>query len=181
MSQDGPRAPAGLGEDDPAAVAERRSRAVEEPLDVVVLAREPFAILEVRNPLHRTAYRVMLPTLPDRSVALCTCPDFARRGLGTCKHIEAGGRWLARHPTAAPGNTLPEVDVGSVWEAVDHRLERPAEPGLPASLRWRVPGAALFEREAPPYIPQEERTEGKEKVRRGGRGRPTPSPSRGRP
>src|SRR5271170_920842 len=96
------RTPAVGTNDDPWAVAERRSRAVEEPLDVRLLAQEPFPLLEVRNPLHRTDYRVMLPTFPDRTVALCTCSDFARRGLGTCKHIEAAGRWLERHPNAPP-------------------------------------------------------------------------------
>jgi hypothetical protein len=174
-----PHSPARGPPDDPWAIAERRSRAVEEPLDVVVLTREPFALLEVRNPLHRTVYRVMLPAFPDRSVALCTCSDFARRGLGTCKHIEAAGRWLERHPGAPALLAPPALDPGPVWEEIDGRLIVEATSRGPESLRWRAPGAVLYERGGPPYLPK---TEKKEEVGRGrGKGRSRPSPSQGRP
>jgi hypothetical protein len=164
--------------DDPWAVAERRSRAVEEPLDVLLLFRDPFPMLEVRNPLHRTSYRVLLPAFPDRSVTLCTCSDFARRGLGTCKHIEAAGRWLERHPTApAPGAPVP-LATNSVWEEIERRVEAPPTPTRPDSTAWREPGAALYERAGAPYWPKEEK---KEEVGRGGKGRSKPSPSRARP
>jgi hypothetical protein len=165
-------------EDDPWAVAERRSRAVEEPLDVALLVRDPYPLLEVRNPLHRTTYRVMLPTFPDRAVALCTCPDFARRGLGTCKHIEAGGRWLERHATSRPSVPSPPTDTVPVWAEVDRRQEQPSSPPRPESLQWRKTGAVLFERATPQYLPEPEK---KEEVGRGKRGRPRPSPSRGPP
>jgi hypothetical protein len=166
------------GRDDPWAVAERRSRAVEEPLDIFLLAREPFPLLEVRNPLHRTSYRVMIPIFPDRSVALCTCSDFARRGLGTCKHIEAAGRWLERHPNAPPAGPGPVTDSGSVWEEIDRKALATRSAALPDSLAWREAGATLYERAGSPYVPKKET---KEEVGRGGRNRPTPSPSRGRP
>jgi hypothetical protein len=127
-------------------VSERRSRSLEEPLDIRLLQRDPYPLVEVRNPLHRTAYLVMQPTYPDRATALCTCPDFARRGLGTCKHIEAADRWLARHPdTPPPATAKPSVRSPALWKEIDRRLEREAKGSLPASLRWRRAGDALFE------------------------------------
>ena len=32
--------------------------------------------------MRQTRYRVFLPGYPDRDGALCTCTDFARRGIG---------------------------------------------------------------------------------------------------
>jgi hypothetical protein len=132
------------------AVDERRTRSVEEPLDVRLRSRDVYPILEVRNPLHGTAYRVLLPEFPATASALCTCTDFARRGLGTCKHIEAGVRWLREHPGATP--LLPRGRgsgrTAGVWREVDRRLaRRDSEPG-PESRAWRRPGAVLFERPA---------------------------------
>ncbi|MGP8071943.1 MAG: hypothetical protein ACLPZM_02300 [Thermoplasmata archaeon] len=174
----GPRPVHPPAEDDPWAVAERRSRAVEEPLDVRLERLVPFPILEVRNPLHRTAYRVMLPLFPDRSVALCTCTDFARRGLGTCKHIEAAGRWRERHPDAPPRYPARPFAPAEVWSEVDRRLEALDLEERPASRTWRRPGAVLFERAPAPWV---EREEGKEEVGRGGPRRSTSKTSRGRP
>ncbi|HXQ79082.1 MAG: hypothetical protein WB788_04660 [Thermoplasmata archaeon] len=126
--------------------SERRSRALEEPLDIRLLQRDPYPLVEVRNPLHRTAYLVMQPTYPDRSTALCTCADFARRGLGTCKHIEAADRWLTQHPdTPPPASSKGSVRPAAVWKEIDRRLEREKKGSMPASLRWREAGAALFE------------------------------------
>ncbi len=166
-------------DDDPWAVAERKSRAIEEPLDVVVLAQGPFPLLEVRNPLHGTAYRVTVPAWPDRSVALCTCTDFARRGLGTCKHIEAATRWLERHPSALAAAPTVPVDGAAVWAEIDRRLAGLGMATGPASLVWREPGAALYAT-ATPYRPEVEK-EGTEEVGRGRARRSTPSSSRGRP
>jgi hypothetical protein len=166
-------------EDDPWAVAERRSRALEEPLDTRLERRTPFPVLEVRNPLHRTAYLVLLPEFPDRSIALCTCADFARRGLGTCKHIEAAGRWLERHPEAVPRAATPSVDTGPIWEEIDRRLARLDVGASAASLAWRLPGGTLVDRAPPPWV--EERPREEEGVRRGG-GIPSSRPtSRERP
>jgi hypothetical protein len=125
---------------------ERRARALEEPLDVRVKTRDPYALLEVRNPIHRTAYLVMFPEFPSATPALCTCTDFARRGLGTCKHIEAGIRWLAAHADAGPPTStraLPRPP--SVWPEIDRRAKE-----LPAAARvtgreLSRPGAVLFE------------------------------------
>ena len=108
--------------------------------------REPYPLVEVRNPLHRTAYLVMRPTYPDREPALCTCTDFARRGLGTCKHIEAADRWLVNHPNATvPPLPKAAVRPAAVWHEIDRRLQEKPGPNLPASRRIRVAGAALFD------------------------------------
>jgi len=127
---------------------ERRSRALEEPLDVRLRTAEVYPILEVRNPLHGTVYLVLLPEFPSRESVFCSCTDFARRGLGTCKHIEAGHRWLVDHP-----GTTPLVPPGlasrprlGVWKEIDRRLAAlPTDPG-PESRRYRRPGQALFAR-----------------------------------
>jgi len=127
-------------------VSERRSRALEEPLDLRLRQREPFPIVEVRNPLHRTAYLVLRPAFPDRVPALCTCTDFARRGLGTCKHIEAAEPWLKNHPDVKPTLTpTPGPSPASLWREIDRRLERASTSNRPASLRFREAGDVLFE------------------------------------
>ena len=103
-------------------------------------------MIEVRNPLHKTSYLVMRPAFPEREPALCTCTDFARRGLGTCKHIEATDRWLARHASdPVPGPHRPEVRPAAVWREIDRRIEAPLPPNQSTALRLRVPGAVLFE------------------------------------
>lgn len=127
-------------------LSERRSRSLEEPLDIRLLRRDPYPLVEVRNPLHRTSYLVMRPTYPDRIPSLCTCADFARRGLGTCKHIEAADRWLAHHPDATPSAPAkPPVPTAALWKEIDRRLEKERRGTLPASLRWREAGAALYD------------------------------------
>ena len=127
-------------------LSERRSRALEEPLDLRLRQREPYPVIEVRNPLHQTAYLVLRPGFPDLTPALCTCTDFARRGLGTCKHIEAANRWLANHPNAAPTPApKPAPPVSPLWTEIDRRVERSSDPARPMSLRVRYAGAALFD------------------------------------
>ena len=127
------------------AVAERRARAVEEPLDVRLRTADPYPLLEVRNPVHGTGYLVMLPEYPERTVALCTCTDFARRGLGTCKHIEAGIRWLSTHPEATPLRPGGAPRTAGLWKKVDQRLSAAGAESGPRARRWRRAGATLFE------------------------------------
>jgi hypothetical protein len=132
---------------DAAAVADRRARAVEEPLDVRLRSVEPYPLLEVRNPLHGTEYLVMLPEFPSKAGALCTCTDFARRGLGTCKHVEAAFRWRSENP-GAPAVRPPKDDrsrVLAAWRKIDQRIAASGKDSGPASRRWRRAGAALFE------------------------------------
>lgn len=124
----------------------RRARALEEPLDVRLRAAVPYPLLEVRNPIHRSTYRVMLPEYPARDVTLCTCADFARRGLGTCKHIEAALGWLAEHPEALRGpGAAARSGTGALWRRIDQRLVASAQEPGPDSRRWRRAGSVLFE------------------------------------
>jgi hypothetical protein len=122
--------------------AERRARSLEEPLDIRLTVRDPYPILEVRNPIHRTAYLVLLPEFPSDALRLCTCTDFARRGLGTCKHVEAAFRWLSFHPNEAPpaGSGPPERSA-VVWPEIDRRLQAAG----PAERRRRREIAATAE------------------------------------
>jgi len=138
-----PRGPA-----DPDALRQRRTRALEEPLDSRLRSRRPYPTVEVRNPLHRTVYLVLLPEFPSRSSALCTCTDFARRGLGTCKHIEAAARWLGDHPDAVPldpRSDAPSPSMARPWRRIDAMIAAATrEPGTDAR-RIRRPGAVLLE------------------------------------
>ena len=150
MSKRASRAPAAARRpaSGPEAVAQRRARALEEPLDVRLKADRPYPLLEVRNPIHGTRYLVMLPEFPRRDSALCTCTDFARRGLGVCKHLEAGFRWLTDHPDAVPPRpTPPSAPGGPIWKAIDGRLSSMTKGPGPESVRWRRPGAVLIERD----------------------------------
>ena len=99
--------------------------------------------------MHGTVYLVMLPEFPARTGALCTCTDFARRGLGTCKHIEAGVRWLAEHPDAPPMRPRVPDDAraAAAWKRIDARFASARRGGSDAR-RARQIGAALFERPA---------------------------------
>jgi hypothetical protein len=129
------------------ALEERRRRSVEEPLDVRPRQIAPYPILAVRNPLHGTEYLVMLPTYPSTDGALCTCTDFARRGLGRCKHIEAAIRWWADPAPKRPPRAPPtrSVRTPALWKKIDRAVaELESNPG-PRSLAWRRPGRLLFE------------------------------------
>jgi hypothetical protein len=121
---------------------------MEEPLDVRLRTANPYPLLEVRNPMHGTEYLVMLPEYPARSSALCTCTDFAKRGLGTCKHIEAGICWLGEHPDARPARPFgrESVPTARLWKRLDQRLNAVAPDRMPPGRRWRRAGAVLFER-----------------------------------
>lgn len=154
------------------AVASRRLRAVEEPLDVRLRYREPGLELEVRNPVHRTSYRVFFPAYHSRDAALCTCTDFARRGLGTCKHLEAAWEWLSRLPELpkAPSRPGPSVPTEALWKAVESRV---AELGRspPKEIRdLERAGRALVE-------PEEATKKRGEEVGRGAGGRDRPTTS----
>jgi hypothetical protein len=117
--------------------AARRSRGREELLEVRPDRSAPFPSLEVRNPGHGTRYRVLWPTYPLSDPLACDCADFAHRGLGTCKHIEAVRLWAVEHEAelARP----PAVSVPAVgWEEIDAAWAAP--PGVsrltPRRLRW---------------------------------------------
>ena len=128
---------------------ERRARSIEEPLDVRLRWADVYPLLEVRNPLHGTRYWVMLPEFPARTSALCTCEDFARRGLGTCKHIEAAHRWKVEHPRAPP--LLPRDPrvprTRGLWKEIDRRLAGAIDRSEGSvRRRGRRAGAVLYDR-----------------------------------
>lgn len=165
----------------PEAVAARRRRAAEELLDVRLRSRDPFVELEVRNPVHRTSYRVLCPAYPERDPTLCTCTDFARRGLGTCKHVEAGWDWLSGRsalpePEGPPARPVPDR---AAWEEIDRRVAT-LQHAKPSGIREvDAVGAALFE---PPTGPPKGVERGGEAVGRTKRERSAPTTtSRARP
>ncbi|MCI4336924.1 MAG: hypothetical protein L3K17_07000 [Thermoplasmata archaeon] len=141
-----PRAPAApRGEEETAgAERDRRSRAREEPLEVSWTQTDPFGIAIVRNPLHGTRYRAYLPALPDLESAMCTCQDFARRGLSTCKHLEAIRLWLVERPVPAIPPT-GGADVSRVWATVD-RGRRARRTGPVTARSMRSEGRVLIDR-----------------------------------
>lgn len=123
--------------------AERRTRALEEHLDVRIRPGTAYPRVEVRNPAHGTRYDVLFPGFPQRDGAFCSCTDFARRGIGTCKHVEAAWRWLEERPEAALATPAP-FDGGPLWEEIDRRHAHPSSE-RPIPLRIRRPGAVLIE------------------------------------
>ena len=126
-----------------AARAERRSRALEEPLDVRARADARFLHLEVANPVRKTRYDVVFPEFPSRESPFCTCTDFARRGIGTCKHIEAARIWLAEPGRELP--TPPRTAPGAlIWEEIDRRERGRLRRKDPAPRRIRYAGDALL-------------------------------------
>ncbi len=144
-----PRALDGKGpggaEELPALRAARQERAISERLGVRLVRGVSFGAFDVRNPTHRTEHRVVLPRFPEREPALCSCADFSRRGLGTCKHVEAVAQWLERRPTPV---ALPRPRQGSeerTWEAIDRTLESARQsPGVAPAVRLRRAGALLM-------------------------------------
>jgi hypothetical protein len=126
----------------PAVRAERRSRALEELLDVRPEPGPPGVLaLAVRNLKRQTHYTVYVPAYPDRTGVFCGCVDFARRDLGTCKHVEAAWLWIADHPDE--GRPTPVTGATARWLAIDRRLHAlPA--GAPPSRRVRYGGDALL-------------------------------------
>ena len=130
-----------------AALDERRKRSEEEPLDVRPRRVDPYPIMAVRNPLHGTAYLVLLPTYPSPEVVLCTCTDFARRGLGRCKHIEAALRWLKDHPgdRGTPDQDRRRAVLARLWRAIDRAIAARSSDSAPESLAVRMAGRLLFQ------------------------------------
>ena len=93
------RAPAlGIGwrTSDEDEIERRRRRAAEEGIDVATLeAGQPFYGAFAAGTSGKEAYRVEIRSL-DEPINSCECPDFRVNRLGTCKHVEATLRTLAR-------------------------------------------------------------------------------------
>ncbi|HEY6239132.1 MAG TPA: hypothetical protein VIZ68_08115 [Thermoplasmata archaeon] len=125
--------------------AERRVRALETPLDIRWRPDPRFVRLEVRNPVHRTRYEVLLPAFPEADPGFCTCTDFAKRGIGTCKHLEAVRLWLEDHPGEVSRLALPRGTAGrATWAEIDRRLRPSGRPRALDARRLRYPGAVLL-------------------------------------
>ncbi len=125
--------------------AERRSRAVEGGLDVRLREQLPFVAFDVRNPARGTRYLVVAPSYPLRDGSLCTCTDFSRRGIGTCKHIEAVWLWIEEHPGTAPVPPFPRAETS--WEEIEvsRRGAGGRDEATPRSLWVRRAGRLLIE------------------------------------
>lgn len=133
----------GPKESDRAAAEARRERALETPLDVRWRSDARFVHLDVRNPLHKSHYDVLFPAYPSREFGFCTCTDFAKRDLGTCKHLEAAWLWLKERGVGA--EPLPEEpSERPVWEEIDRRLRAAPQLDRPLPLRIRYAGDALL-------------------------------------
>ena len=122
---------------------DRMARAVTERLRVRPVPGQPFWVLAVRNPVHHTHYQVLLPEYPTGEAQFCSCPDFARRGIGTCKHVEAAAAWLESHPEAVRPPFVPRGAAG-IWRAVDAAGTEAKSSPRPLSIRLREPGQVLF-------------------------------------
>ncbi|MCI4338222.1 MAG: hypothetical protein L3J72_02835 [Thermoplasmata archaeon] len=107
----------------------------------------PFIALRVSNPTRATRYLVLWPAHPSPEAMSCDCADYAHRGLGTCKHIEAARLWAGEHPSeiATSGvDPAPPPD----WTELDRRFERRSSaPRISArALRWAEPELLKTER-----------------------------------
>ena len=88
----------------------RKQRARKEKPAVVRLGKRGGALPRFRVPGHGRSgpYTVALRGLEAR-LASCTCPDFEKSEIGTCKHIERVRGWYQRQ------TKKPRVPVLAVW------------------------------------------------------------------
>ena len=87
----------------------RRQRARKERARVVKLdAGEGPLRFQVAGRSSEDPYVVTLRGV-DGKLASCTCPDYEKAELGTCKHVERVRSWFSRQPKKFP------VDLLSVW------------------------------------------------------------------
>ena len=83
------------------ALAEREKRAAEEQMMVKSMAPgAPWADYTVASALSGKTYRVALRGL-ERGQSYCSCPDFRKNLLGTCKHLLKVHAWVKRKFKAA--------------------------------------------------------------------------------
>lgn len=124
---------------------DRMARALTERLRVRSIPGQPFWVLAVRNPVHHTHYQVVLPEYPSGEAQFCSCPDFARRGIGTCKHVEAATAWLSSHPELPRPPETRRSTLG-IWRQVDRARAGALTSPRPDAVRLREPGRVLFEK-----------------------------------
>jgi hypothetical protein len=133
---------------DPAAATVQRvareQRGREELFDVRREVGHPFLAFQVSNPLRGTRYTVYWPTGTPEGPWSCDCADFAHRGLGFCKHIEAARIWALEHADelrSEPPRLPPARPTASTWQELDRRWAgRPTRNRVSLStLRWAEP------------------------------------------
>ncbi len=79
-----------------AALAERRERAKTERMKIRAQdAARPWGDYAVTNLLSGKTYRVALRG-EERGISYCTCPDFKKNTLGTCKHVMKVLAWAKK-------------------------------------------------------------------------------------
>ncbi|MCI4322606.1 MAG: hypothetical protein L3K03_01040 [Thermoplasmata archaeon] len=122
---------------------DRRARGRDDPLDVRPLRDLPLVAFEAVNRARGSRYPVYLPAAPSLEGGMCTCEDFARRGRGTCKHLEAVGLYVADHPEEGAPRAVPPVP--GVWDEIDARLAALGTDLRPWSARLRWVGRALID------------------------------------
>lgn len=87
-------------------LAGRRQRARKERAKVVKLDPGPGPLrFEVAGRSTEGAYVVTLRGV-DGKLASCTCPDYAKAELSTCKHVERVRSWFSRQPKRFPSALL---------------------------------------------------------------------------
>lgn len=94
-------------------------------------------------------YRVLLPSFPARDGAQCNCPDFTRRGLGSCKHVEAALAYASLNPpkteSAAPDFSVDWERLGAEASALAERVVEKNLKAEDAAREMRKLGRVLTE------------------------------------
>ena len=131
----------------------RTQRAIDEKHSVTNLHPEHpvFSNFAVKSPSGMT-YQVEIRDLKERSFS-CTCPDFRRNGLGTCKHTESTlihlKRRLKGEFRAAEKSGSNRIDLVPAGDSL--RIERNFTH-LPVSLRPLFESTGLLFRDSPEIL-----------------------------
>ena len=107
---------------DARALAEREQRAAEEPMQVKAGApHSPWVDYTVASAISGKSYRVALRGLA-RGQSYCTCPDFRRNHLGTCKHVMRVIKFATQKHGAAAMAKLWKPDALAIHARYDGEL-----------------------------------------------------------
>jgi superfamily II DNA or RNA helicase len=101
----------------------RRQRARKEKPAITRIGRRGGTLPRFRVPGHGRSgpYTVALRG-HDAKLASCTCPDYAKSEIGTCKHIERVRTWYQRQPKRPTPPTL------SIWWRPEEWLTSVPDP-----------------------------------------------------
>ncbi len=135
-------------------VLRRTQRAREEKHAIRNLDPEHpvFSTFSVASPSGMN-YQTEIRDLPGRAFS-CSCPDFRRNGLGTCKHIEATLIWLKRRQKgefrAAEKTASSRIDLVPVGDTL--AIERNLKQLSPALRALFDPAGLLLAEHDPAEI-----------------------------